>query len=313
MNNQNHSPEEIAMWKENPVQSITSLAVTPILAAAAADSQAGATEHLAAWKDKLIEYIISHSGALISAAFVIVVGFIAARWVGKLIDRWLTHKAMEQPMRTLLVRIVRLLIFAMALVVALGTAGMDVTALIAGLGVAGVGVGLALQGVLGNLVAGLTIIFTKPFRVGEWIEIAGVAGQVKTIELFTTTLLHTDMSRVVIPNRKIIGDILHNYGGIRQLDLSVGVAYGTDLNEATAIVRRVLAANPRVLKEPAPIVGVTMLADSSINIAVKPWVKVDDFVFAQAEINQAVAEQLRVANISIPFPQREVRLLNNPA
>jgi len=310
MNNQTNSPEEIAVRKQNPVQSITSLAIMPVLAAAGA-SDTGATEHLAAWKDKLIEYIISHSGALISAAFVIVVGFIAARWIGKLVDRWLTHKAMEQPMRTLLVRIVRLLIFAMALVVALGTAGMDVTALIAGLGVAGVGVGLALQGVLGNLVAGLTIIFTKPFRVGEWIEIAGVSGQVKDIQLFTTTLLHTDMSRVVIPNRKIIGDILHNYGGIRQLDLSVGVAYGTNLNDATAIVRRVLAANPRVLKEPAPIVGVTMLADSSINIAVKPWVKVDDYVLAQAEINQAVAEQLRAANISLPFPQREVRLLNN--
>ena len=211
-------------------------------------------------QDKLIDYVIGHSGALISALAVIIVGLIAASWLGKLMDRWLTHRAMEQPMRTLLVRIVRLFIFAMALVIALGTAGMDVTALIAGVGVAGVGVGLALQGVLGNLVAGLTIIFTKPFRVGEWIEIAGVSGQVKNIELFSTTLLHTDMSRVVIPNRKIIGDILHNYGNVRQLDLSVGVAYGTDLNDATAIVRRVLAANPRVLKEPVPIVGVTLLA-----------------------------------------------------
>jgi small conductance mechanosensitive channel len=310
MKNQTDLPEEIAIRKENPVQFITSLAIMPILAAAGA-TDTGATEHLAAWKDKLIEYIITHSGALISAAIVIVVGFVAARWIGKLVDRWLTHKAMEQPMRTLLVRIVRLLIFAMALVVALGTAGMDVTALIAGLGVAGVGVGLALQGVLGNLVAGLTIIFTKPFRVGEWIEIAGVSGQVKDIQLFTTTLLHTDMSRVVIPNRKIIGDILHNFGGIRQLDLFVGVAYGTNLNAATGIVRRVLAENPRVLKEPVAIVGVTLLADSSINIAVKPWVKVDDYVLAQAEINQAVAEQLRAADISIPFPQREVRMLNN--
>jgi small conductance mechanosensitive channel len=204
-------------------------------------------------------------------------------------------------------------VFLVALLQALEKLSVPIGPALAGIGVAGVGVGLALQGVLGNLVAGLTIIFTKPFRAGEWIEIAGVSGQVKDIQLFTTTLLHTDMSRVVIPNRKIIGDILHNYGGIRQLDLSVGVAYGTDLNEATTIVRRVLAANPRVLKEPAAIVGVTMLADSSINIAVKPWVKVDDFVFAQAEINQAVAEQLRAANISIPFPQREVRLLNNPA
>ena len=261
-------------------------------------------------QEKLIDYVISHSGALISALVVIIVGLIAAGWIGKLMDRWLTRRAMEQPMRTLLVRILKLLIFALALVIALGTAGMDVTALIAGVSVAGVGVGLALQGVLGNLVAGLTIIFTKPFRVNEFIEIAGVSGQVTKIELFSTTLLHTDQSRVVIPNRKIVGEILHNYGNIRQLDLSVGVAYGTNLNDATAIVRRVLSANPRVLKEPVPVVGVTMLSDSSINIAVKPWTSVNDFVVAQVEINQAIAEELRAANISIPFPQREVRLLN---
>ena len=263
-----------------------------------------------AWKDKLLDYVINNSGGLISAVVVIVVGLIAARWIGRLMDRWLDRRTMEPPMRILLVRIVRLLIFAMALVVALETAGMKMTALIAGVSVAGVGVGLALQGVLGNLFAGLTIIFTKPFKVGEWIEIAGVAGQVRTIELFSTTLLHPDTSRIVIPNRKIIGEILHNFGNVRQLDLAVGVAYGTDLNEATRIVRGVLSANPRVLKEPVPVVGVTMLADSSINIAIRPWVQVPDYIAAQAEINQAVAEQLRAANISIPFPQREVRLLN---
>jgi len=262
-----------------------------------------------AWKDKLIDYVIAHSGALVAALAIIIGGLLAARWIGNALDRWLERKAMEPPMRMLIVRIVRLLIFVLALVAALGTAGMDMTILIAGFSVAGVGVGFALQGVLGNLFAGLTIIFTKPFRVGEWIEIAGVQGQVKTVALFATTLLHTDMSRVVIPNRKIIGDILHNYGTIRQLNLSVGVAYGTNLSDAVGIVRGVLAKNARVLKEPVPVVGVTMLADCSINIAIKPWVSVNDFIAAQTEINQAVAEQLRAANISIPFPQREVRLL----
>jgi small conductance mechanosensitive channel len=269
-------------------------------------SATGGISHL---KDKLIDYSIGHAGALVSAAVVVIIGFIAARSIGKLVDRWLTHKNMEQPMRLLLVRMVRLIIFALALVVALGTAGMDVTALIAGAGVAGVGVGLAMQGVLSNLVAGLTIIFTKPFRVGEYVAMLNVQGQVTTVELFSTTLVHPDLSRVVIPNRKIIGEILHNYGHIRQLDLSVGVAYGTDLNNALAIVRAVLAQNPRVLKDPAPAVGVAMLADSSINLAVKPWVKVDDFGPASAEINQAIAESFRASNINIPFPQREVRLL----
>ncbi|MFZ0827398.1 MAG: mechanosensitive ion channel family protein [Verrucomicrobiia bacterium] len=271
---------------------------------------AGTTPSAApAWQDKLIEYVISHSGALVSALAVVVVGFIVAGWLGKLMNRWLERKAMEPPMRKLLVRVVRLLIFALALVVALGTAGMDVTALIAGVGVAGVGVGLALQGVLGNLVAGLTIIFTKPFRFGQYIEIAGVQGQVTSIELFTTTLLHSDQSQIVIPNRKIIGEILHNYGHVRQLDLSVSVAYGTNITNALNVVRTVLSRNPRVLKEPAPVVGVTLLADSSINIAIKPWTAVADYGPAQAEIYQAIAEQFRANSISIPFPQREIRML----
>jgi small conductance mechanosensitive channel len=262
------------------------------------------------WRDKLIDYVITHSGALVAAFLVIVAGLLAARWIGGTLNRRMEHKAMEPPMRMLLVRITRLLIFSLALVIALETAGMDMTILIASFSVAGVGVGLALQGVLGNMFAGLTIILTKPFRVGEYIEIAGVQGQVQTIALFSTTLLHPDRSRVVIPNRKVVGEILHNYGTIRQLNLSVGVAYGTDLNQAVGIVRDVLAQNPRVLKDPAPFVGVSMLADSSINIAIKPWSAVADFGNTQTEVNQAVAEQFRAAKISIPFPQREVRLLS---
>jgi small conductance mechanosensitive channel len=265
------------------------------------------------WEADFRQYVVDHAGALISAMVVVVVGFIVARWMGKLMDRWLERKAMEPPMRTLLVRIMRLLIFALALVVALGTAGMDVTALIAGVGVAGVGIGLAVQGVLGNLVAGFTIIFTKPFRFGEYIEIAGVQGQVTNIELFSTTLLHADQSKVIIPNRKIVGEILHNYGHIRQLDLSVGVAYGTNLNNALIIVRDVLARNTRVLKEPAPAVGVTMLADSSINIAIKPWTAVSDYGAAQTEIYQDIIDQFRTNNVQIPFPQRDVRMITNPA
>jgi len=261
-------------------------------------------------KNTVIDLSIRFGPKVFVAVLILVIGFFVARWVAGAAQGYLEKLHLEPPVRTLLLRFIRLLIMALFLLMALTNLDINLLPLIAGLSVAGAGIALAMQGVLGNLAAGMTIIFTRPFRVGEWIEIAGVSGQVTKMELFYTTLLHTDMSHVVIPNRKIVGDILHNYGSIRQLDLSVGVAYGTDLNEATAIVRRALAANPRVLKEPVPVVGVSLLADSSISIAVKPWVKVDDFVFAQVEINQAVAEQLRAANISIPFPQREVRLLN---
>ncbi|HKI69365.1 MAG TPA: mechanosensitive ion channel family protein, partial [Verrucomicrobiae bacterium] len=235
----------------------------------------------------------------------------AARWIGKLFEGWLSRKAMEPPVKLLMTRVVKLLVIALTLVIALGTAGMNVAALVAGIGVAGLGVGLAVQGVLGNLVAGLTIIFTKPFRVSEYIELLGEQGQVTSIELFTTTLLHADRSRVIIPNRKIVGEILHNFGAIRQLNLTVGVAYRTDLEKALGVVRDVLAANLRVLKEPAPVVGVSELGNSSINISVKPWTSVPDFVPAGPEIYRAIIQEFRTHQIEIPFPQREVRMLND--
>jgi small conductance mechanosensitive channel len=227
-------------------------------------------------------------------------------------NRWLERKTMEPPVRMLLVRVVKLLVFACALLVALGTAGMNVAALIAGFGVAGVGVGLAMQGVLSNLVAGLTIIFTKPFRVGEYIEILGVQGQVTTIELFSTTLVHGDRSRIVIPNRKIVGEVLHNYGTVRQLNLTVGVAYGANVSDALLVIGQILKANTRVLRELEPVVGVSSLGDSSINIAVMPWVNGSDYGPASAEIYRAIVQEFRERRIDIPYPQREVRLLNNP-
>jgi small conductance mechanosensitive channel len=262
---------------------------------------------------KVVDFLTDYGFQIIGALIILTIGLVIAWWIGRALRQWLEKKHVEPPIIMLAVRVVRLLIFLVALLQALEKLSVPIGPALAGIGVAGVGIGLALQGVLGNLVAGLTIIFTKPFRIGEYIEIAGVQGQVTKIELFSTTLVHTDYSRVVIPNRKIVGEILHNCGNVRQHDLSVGVAYGTNLNGALAIVRDVLARNSRVLKEPAPVIGVTMLADSSINIAVKPWTSLDDFVPAQAEIYQAIAEQFRAANIQIPFPQREVRLLNNPA
>jgi small conductance mechanosensitive channel len=263
-------------------------------------------------RTRIIAFLTDYGFQIVGALIILTIGLVIAWWIGRVLRDWLEKKHIEPPIVTLSVRVLRLLVFLVALLQALEKLSVPIGPALAGIGVAGVGIGLALQGVLGNLVAGLTIVFTKPFRVGEYIEIAGVQGQVTKIELFSTTLVHVDQSRVVIPNRKIVGEILHNCGNMRQLDLSVGVAYGTNINDALVIVRKVLAGNPRVLKEPAPIVGVTMLGDSSINIAIKPWTSMDDFVAAQAEIYQAIIEQFRAGNISIPFPQREVRMLNNP-
>ena len=258
-----------------------------------------------------IKVFIAKKGIdVIGAIIILLVGFLAARWIGRVVKRTLERRDMEPPVRMLILRLINLIILALTLLMAVHNVGVDVTTLVAGVGVAGVGVGLAMQGVLGNLVAGLTIIFTKPYRVGDYVEIHDVHGQVAHIELFSTILTHADRSRVIIPNRKIVGEILHNYGTIRQLDMNVGVGYDTNIPEALSVVRDILKRNPRVLKEFTPGVGVNTLADSSINIAIRPWVGVPDYGAAQAEIYQALLEEFRVRRIQVPFPQREIRILN---
>lgn len=260
-------------------------------------------------KSTVIDLAIKFGPKVFVAIVIIIAGYIVGRQVGRIMSRGLRKFDMEPPVRDLLVRMVRVLVLGLFLIMALQNLGVELLPLIAGLGVAGAGIALAMQGVLGNVVAGLTIIFTKPFKVGEYISIVGVEGKVENISMFSSTLAHADMSRVVIPNRKIVGEILHNYGSIRQLDLSVGVAYDTDLNKAMAAINEVLQNNPRVLKDVAPAIGISVLADSSINISVKPWTSVADFGSAGGEINMAIVETFRGRNIVMPFPQREIRML----
>lgn len=256
--------------------------------------------------DLLIQYGLQ----AISALLILAAGILLSRWASTYTERSLLKIEMEPPIRILLSRVVKGVIVLFTLLIVLQQFGVQIFPLIAGLGVAGVGVGLALQGVFLNLFAGISIIFTKPFRVGEFIEVLGAQGEVLAIDLFSTTLLHADRSMVVVPNRKIIGEILHNYGKVRQLDLTVGIAYGTDLTKALTLVRRIVDANPRVLKDPAAAVGISLLGDSSISLAVKPWAKMPDYGPAQAELYQAIVEQFGAAGIQIPFPQREVRMLS---
>ncbi len=187
-------------------------------------------------KTLLVDLAVRYGLQLLAALVILFIGFRVARWSGNLLDSWLTKKALDISLKGLVVRVFRVLLMAATVMIAAEKIGIPVTSLIAGIGVAGVGVGFALQGVLGNVFAGLTILFTRPFKVGEYIELLGIHGQVTEITVFNTTLLHPDMSHVVIPNRKIVGEIMHNYGTRRQLELRVGIAYSSDLEKAMRVV-----------------------------------------------------------------------------
>ena len=264
-------------------------------------------------KATAIDMVLKFGPKVLVAVSIMVAGHFVGRWLGRMFEQLLVRFKLEVPVRSLLVRVAYLLVLVLFTIMALQNLGVELLPLIAGLGVAGAGIALAMQGVLGNIVAGLTIIFTHPFHVGDYLSIGKEEGEVLDVTLFSTTLGHTDRSKVIIPNRKIVGEILHNYGKIRQLPLSVGVAYGTDIDKALATIDEILRANPRVLQEPAPVVGVQQLADSSVTLCVSPWVAVPDYVAASGEINKAILETFRAKGIAIPFPQHEVRMLGGSA
>ena len=256
------------------------------------------------------QYTVQYGFRIMGAILVIVAALFVAKSVGRLFERWLNEQDLEPPLRLLLLRLVKVLVVLLGLLIALDQLGLQIAPLVAGLGVAGLGVGLALQGVLSNVVAGLSIIFTKPYRVGEHISLLGVHGDVAKIDIFTTTLLHPDHSRIVIPNRKVVGEILHNFGSVRQLDLSIGVSYRTDIDATLRILRDLVIRHPQVLQDPAPIIGIAAFADSSITLSIRPWVRVAAVASTQIELNQPVLQRLQVEGVEIPFPQREIRLLN---
>jgi len=246
---------------------------------------------------------------LVVAILILLAGVVVGRWAGRATLRVLARLNLDPPVRSLLERGVRLLVLGLFAIMALQNLGVELLPLIAGLGVAGAGVALAMQGVLGNLVAGLTIIFTRPFRVGDYVSIVKEEGEVLDVSLFNTTLGHPDRSKVVIPNRRIVGEIMHNYGKIRQLAVEVSVALEANLAAAQSAIQEVLQGNARVLRDPVPTVLVNRLGEGRVVIFVGPWVNVPDYPAANSEINQSILEAFRRAGIPAPVPQREVRML----
>jgi small conductance mechanosensitive channel len=268
---------------------------------------------LGAAKGTLIDLAIRFGPKLLTAILIMLVGAFVGGWIARASARGLARLELEPPVRQLLTRVARILVLGLFAILALQNLGVELLPLIAGLGVAGAGIALATQGVLSNMVAGLTIIFTKPYRVGEYIAIVGVEGEVESITLFSTELRHSDRSRVVVPNRKAVGEILHNYGRLRQAELQVGIAYESDLALALATIRDLVRANARVLADPPPVIQVAALADSAVQIAIRPWVAVGDYGAVSGELNVALLARLRERGIAIPYPQREVRLLGHGA
>ena len=261
----------------------------------------------------VVDYLVNYSFQILGAIIVLIIGFIIARKVSNTIFKLCQKKNIDVTLSQFFSGVVRIFIIAATLMVALPKFGIQVTPFIAALGAVGLGAGLAVQGLLSNYSAGLAIILTRPFVVGDTIKVQGVAGLVKEVKLSSTVLSNEDNELITIPNKHIVGEIIHNSQSDSILELVVGIAYDSDPQQAVSAIKDSLKGLDGLSEERDPQVGIDEFGDSSVNIAVRAWAKTEKLFETRYRCNLAIFQALEASQISIPFPQREVRMLNPQA
>ncbi len=245
---------------------------------------------------------------IITAAIIFVVGWWIARMVAAGIARVLRRAKVDETLVAFIKNLAYFALLVFVIIAAIDRLGVQTTSLIAVLGAAGLALGLALQGALSNFGAGVLIIIFKPFRAGDFIQAGGVMGTVKKVSMFNTVLLSPDNRKVMMPNSKVIGDAITNFTDtdMRRVDLVFAISYGDNIKTAKDVLMKVITSDERVLKDPAPVVAVAELADSSVNLVCRPWVRPGDYWGVQFDTLEKGKAELEAAGITIPFPQRDV-------
>lgn len=244
---------------------------------------------------------------VVFAILIIVVAFIVAGFIKKMIIRVAnSNEKLDDTLFEFLGSLARYVVLAFAGIMVLERFGITTTSLVALIGAAGLAVGLALQGTLSNLAAGVMLLLFRPFRVGDFIDGAGVFGKVESITLFTTDLITFDNQHIIVPNSELWGTKItnHSHHPVRGVDMTFGVAYGSDLEKAKATILQAVTANEHVLADPAPFIAVDALSASSVDILVRPFCKGEHYFDVRYALPQAVKEELDKAKIEIPFPHQ---------
>lgn len=271
------------------------------------------TAQAGAMADKVMEWLAIYGMRVVGALLILLIGI----WVAKLVRKVIAGMMERAKVEPMLISFVSSLAYCgmvvFVVIAALEKLDVKTTSFVAILGAAGLAVGLALQGSLANFASGVLIVIFKPFKVGEFIEAAGVKGVVKEMHIFTTTVHTPDNKKVIIPNAKLTGDNITNYtaNDTRRVDLTAGISYEDDIDKARAAIQAVLADNPKILKEPAPQVSVIEMADSSVNFVVRPWTKTATYWDVYFEVTEAIKKRFDAENITIPFPQRDVHIYDH--
>lgn len=242
------------------------------------------------------------------AAAIFIVGRMIAKMLVRLLGKILRKGKMDEMLVNFISSIANILLLLVIIVAALDQLGVDTTSLIALVGAAGLAVGLALQGSLQNFAAGVMLLVFRPFKEGDFIEAAGVAGVVEHISIFNTVMRTGDNKEIIIPNGNIYSGVITNYSArdTRRVDMVFGIGYDDDLKKAKALLEEIVNSDERVLKDPAPVIAVSELADSSVNFVVRPWAKSGDYWGVMFDTTEAVKLRFDEAGISIPYPQMDI-------
>jgi len=259
---------------------------------------------------KAQDLIMFYGLKLIAAIAILIIGRWVAIAIRNVVRRIMRRSAIDETLVTFVANVAYAGLLAFVVIAALGQLGVHTASFVAVIGAAGLAIGLALQGSLANFAAGVLMIIFKPFKAGDYIEAAGIAGTVEGLNIFTTELKTPDNKKVIVPNAKVTGDSIVNYSAKdqRRLDIVAGVSYRDDLDKVRGVLERIISEDERILKDPAPTIGVLELAESSINFAVRPWVKTGDYWSVFFDTQERIKKRFDAEGISIPFPQRDVHL-----
>lgn len=249
----------------------------------------------------------------VKALAIFIIGRFIVNLIAKAIGKGMERSGADPMLAKFVTNIAYALMLTFVIIASISQLGVQTASLVAILGAAGLAVGLALQGSLANFAAGVMTIIFRPYNVGDVVEVAGQTGQVEEVEIFTTTLRLPDKTKIIIPNGQALDGPIINFtdAGNRRMDLAVGIAYDANIQQAREVIIKAISASDYVLENPAPSVGVTELADNSVNLTVRPWAKASDHPAATLELLELIKVALDEAEIGIPYPQRDVHIYNH--
>ncbi|WP_020676341.1 mechanosensitive ion channel family protein [Geopsychrobacter electrodiphilus] len=263
-------------------------------------------------QETLMTLVQEYALPLFWALLILFVGRLVARGFTSMIRRAMARAKIDETLISFTTHVTYIAMLAFVFIAALGKLGVETTSFAAVLAAAGLAIGLSLQGSLSNFASGVILILFRPFKAGDFVEAGGVAGAIEEIQIFSTKIRSPDNKQIIVPNGQITSSTIVNYSAkeTRRIDLVIGVSYKDDLKKVRTVLQEILANEQRVLVDPAPVIGLLELGDSSVNFAVRPWVSTGDYWPVRFDLLETIKLRFDAEGISIPFPQRDLHIVS---